>query len=311
VEVEMVVLRRKVDPGNARILSSEMSLVDGGVMSELPEADDDESMGMGLFPLEFLPEDELADVCRIGIANQDDVEDGGKDVEIPGPGDYEISWRKILPNNLRGPLSTTHFSLPSLQPPMDEIIALLDVAPVGKLHEPFPLTLTIRNRHPTRTAEVYVQLETASASSAVESTGQDPSASASTSGTAQTQVGTGFVVAGIRAGRVPLLLAGAEERLVWMLIPVECGYVQLPKIRVVDRRRATRGTAKALGGGGVAGADDEREREVEVDAEGGREVRVVDVRVEQRRRGKGAGESAVRVEAEESEERIAPVLVLP
>lgn len=33
-------------------------------------------------------------MCRIGIANLDDVEDGGKDVEIPGPGDYEISWRK-------------------------------------------------------------------------------------------------------------------------------------------------------------------------------------------------------------------------
>lgn len=219
---------------------------------------------------------------------------------------------RILPSDLRGPLSTTHLSLPSLQPPMDEIIALLDVAPVGKLHQPFPLTLTIRNRHPTRTAEVYVQLE-AAATSATDSTmgGQDP-ASATGPSSISNQVGTSFVIAGTRAGRVPLLLAGAEECLVWMLIPIECGYVQLPRIRVVDRRKPPRGTAKTLGGGDVPGAGDEEGGE-EGDMEGrksGKEVKVVDVRVEQRK-GMKAGERVREVGDEEAERRIGSVLVLP
>lgn len=222
---------------------------------------------------------------------------------------------RVLPSNLRGPLSTTHFPLPSLQPPMDELIALLDIAPVGKLHEPLPLTLTIRNRHPTRTAEVYVQLEAApTATSAVDSTMGDPAPAIGTSSISN-QVGTSFVVAGIRAGRVPLLLAGAEERLVWMLIPIECGYVQIPRIRVVDRRKPPRGTTKALGGSGVLGAGDEEGGE-EGDTEGrnlGREVKVVDVRVEQRK-GMKTGENVVRVGEvgdEKAERQIGYVLVLP
>lgn len=45
-----------------------------------------------------------------------------------------------------------------------------------------------------------------------------------------------FVVSGIRSGRVPILLPGGEEELVWRLIPIECGYQNVPKIKVVDLR---------------------------------------------------------------------------
>ena len=74
---------------------------------------------------------------------------------------------RITPLNERESLSATLFSLPTLHPLSDELIALLDVPPVAKLHEPIPLTLTIRNRHPTRTADVHVQLEASSTSQAV------------------------------------------------------------------------------------------------------------------------------------------------
>lgn len=136
------------------------------------------------------------------------------------------------------------------------------------------------------------------------STTQDFSGATSTSN----QLATGFVVAGLRAGRVPLLLAGSEERLVWMLIPVECGYVQLPRVRVLNRRRAPPGTAKALGGGGVVGSvggdetgadENAREDKDAGDAEG-REIKVVDVRTVSRKESGG-----------DEDRQIGSVLVLP
>ena len=99
--------------------------------------------------------------------------------------------------------------------------------------------LTIRNHHPTRSANITVQLD------------PDPT--------------DGFVVAGIRNGRVPILLPGAEERLTWRLIPLECGHVALPRLKVMDRRRA-------LGG---AGSDEEVESQGDM-------VKVVDVRRDER-----------------------------
>ena len=48
----------------------------------------------------------------------------------------------------------------------------------------------------------------------------------------------GFVVAGLRSGRIPILLPGAEETVTWRLIPVECGHVSVPRMRIMDKRRA-------------------------------------------------------------------------
>ena len=119
---------------------------------------------------------------------------------------------RLLPTGEPGSLSTTRFSLPPLKPPMDDLIVLLDLPPTGKLHVPMVMKLTMRNNHPSRTAVVTVHLE--------------PDAS------------DGFVVAGLRSGRVPMLLPETEATLNWKLIPVECGFVKVPKLKVIDRRKA-------------------------------------------------------------------------
>ena len=45
-----------------------------------------------------------------------------------------------------------------------------------------------------------------------------------------------FIVAGLRNGRLPILLPGSEEKLAWILIPVECGDVKVPRIKAIDVR---------------------------------------------------------------------------
>ena len=112
----------------------------------------------------------------------------------------------------------------------------------ARLHEPAPIELTVRNRHAARSAVVSVTL--------------DP------------QPNDGFVVAGLRQGRLPLVLAGAEERMRWHVVPIECGYVRVPRVRVWDHRREGAGAEEGQGQGQGQG---EGQGEV---------VRVVDVRFE-------------------------------
>ena len=74
------------------------------------------------------------------------------------------------------------------------------------------LELVIRNQHTIRTVFPKVSLELSTSDS--------------------------FVVAGLRNGRLPALISGAEEKVVWQLIPLECGpSVPLPLIKVTDGRR--------------------------------------------------------------------------
>ncbi|OCH86086.1 hypothetical protein OBBRIDRAFT_890731 [Obba rivulosa] len=185
---------------------------------------------------EWLPGDEFCGSCRVSLAPGDELEE---DEGIPGPGAYEITWRRVLLDGERGSPSTSRFSLPPLRPPTDGLIALLDTPPIARLHEPITIRLTIRNRHPSRSANVTVHLETEATDS--------------------------FVVAGLRSGRLPILLPGTEEQILWRLIPIECGYVKVPRIRVVDRRRAVE---QAQGGQGPL-----PDSESEADA-----VRIVDIR---------------------------------
>lgn len=74
------------------------------------------------------------------------------------------------------------------------------------------MKLTVRNDDPLKTAVVTVHLE------------PDPS--------------DGFVIAGLRSGRLPMLLPETETTLNWKLVPVECGFVKVPKMKVIDRRKA-------------------------------------------------------------------------
>ncbi|THH12527.1 hypothetical protein EW146_g7608 [Bondarzewia mesenterica] len=189
---------------------------------------------------EWLPGDEFGAICRIDLSPEDEPVEGDA---ITGPGEYEFTWRRILPNGDHGPLCATLFPLPLLRPPRDGLIALLDLPSTAKLHVPFHAYLTIRNRHPSLTATVSVQLET--------------------------ETSDAFLVAGLRSGRVPILLPGAEERLAWTLVPVECGFVHVPKIVVVDKRKA----AAAAVEGDIAPAMPESEGDI---------VKIVDVRREAR-----------------------------
>lgn len=200
-----------------------------------------------------MPGDTLTEICGISVAPSEEL--GYPQEAIAGPGEYRVSWRRIQVDGKKGGQCTSVFPLPSLRPPFDELIALLDVPPQAKLHQPIHLTLTVRNHQPKRSANITVQLE------------PDPS--------------DAFVVAGIRSGRLPVLLPGDEHKVSWKLIPIECGYVHVPKLKVLDRRNV-----------GSDGQDPE-----------GEPVKIVDIRVEHRR----VREDTV----EEKRMGIAPVLVLP
>ncbi|KAH0829099.1 Gryzun, putative trafficking through golgi-domain-containing protein [Lanmaoa asiatica] len=190
-----------------------------------------------MFSAEYLTGDQFSDICRIALAPENEMVTGEG---LLGPGEYVLTWKRhgLMPSpGHYGPRSSTHIPLPPLRPPRETLVALLSVPATAKLHTPIPMHLTVRNRHASRSAVISVSL--------------DP------------QPSDGFVVAGLRSGRLPLVLPGAEERVTWNVIPIECGYVKVPRVRVMDHRR----------GDDVHDAVGERDGDGEV-------VRVVDVRFE-------------------------------
>ncbi|KAG0708617.1 Gryzun, putative trafficking through golgi-domain-containing protein [Suillus ampliporus] len=218
-----------------------------------------------IFPDEYLPGDEFCNVSRISLSPREEQVPG--DEKITGPGDYEVVWRRVLPGGGRGRQSITRFALPALVVPQDELIALLDVPSTAKLHVSTPIHLTVRNRHSSRSANIAVTLDL------------DPS--------------DAFIVAGLRNGRLPILLPGTEEKLSWNLIPIECGHVKIPRIKVMDVRRA----APPSQGVGVPST--------EVDVEG-EAVNVVDVRADWNTA--SAGDNSV---ATSQQDGASTILVLP
>ena len=155
---------------------------------------------------------------------------------------------------------------------MDKIVALLDVSPQGTLHVPMPLILTIRNYHPTRSANIVVQLEPDSMD--------------------------GFVVSGLRNGRLPVLLPGSEDKLIWNIIPIECGYVKVPRIKVTDKRKAIPVQPQ--------GTDESGETP---DAFAGDLIKVIDAR--RGMNGQIEGDDSVNERSSADEEILPTVLVLP
>ncbi|TBU21299.1 Gryzun, putative trafficking through golgi-domain-containing protein [Dichomitus squalens] len=205
---------------------------------------------------EWLSGDELSSRCTISVVPDEDEPDRA----IPGAGEYEVRWRRISFDSAHGALATTTFPLPPLHPPSDGLVALLDAPTTAHLHQPIPLRLTVRNRHPSRSANVTVRLEPDAATDA-------------------------FIVSGLRHGRMPILLPGAEENITWNLIPVECGLVRVPSIKVLDRRSAvqiSQQTEQGIAGQGPP-------------VQEGDEVRIVDVRWEARREAEedGVGKGAL------------------
>ncbi|KIY69509.1 hypothetical protein CYLTODRAFT_372663 [Cylindrobasidium torrendii FP15055 ss-10] len=190
LEIEGVELKRKEDE-QARILHVS---VDG--------------VGEDEYPIECLPGDQYSAWTSISISPTELP----LLKPVPSLGEYVVKWRRVGTDGEKGPASTSTFALPALNPPLDGLVALLDVAPIARLHQEFPVTLTVRNNHPTRTASVRVYV--------------DPSPD------------DGFIVAGMRAGRVPMLLPESEETIRWNLIPIECGKIVLPRMRVLDLRKS-------------------------------------------------------------------------
>ncbi|KAL0072574.1 hypothetical protein AAF712_000337 [Marasmius tenuissimus] len=259
LEIQSLVLNKQ-DGTQAKILTSSM-----------------DDIGDDIFPSDYYEGDEFGDVCSISIVLQ--AEDGhlAPLLSVPVPGEYEVAWRRKAPSGEFGGRVITSFVLPPLQPPLDGLVGLLDIPSIAKLHEPTTMSLTIRNRHPTRSSNIVVQL--------------DPEPT------------DAFIVSGLRNGRVPVMLPGAEEKLVWRLIPVECGYVKPPNIRVLDRRNAI-ASSQGLGGPGA-----------EVQTEGV-PVKLVDIRTEQKilsLNPVGDGEESAVMGGSKLDEAnpIANVLVLP
>ena len=136
-----------------------------------------------------------------------------------------------------------------------------------------PLSLTIRNYHPTRSANIVVQLEP--------------------------DLMDGFVVSGLRNGRVPVLLPGSEEKLIWNILPIECGYVKVPRIKVMDRRKAISSSQSTTN---EAGANSEA-------AIDGDLIKVIDLK-----RGLRRGGTNSQIEGDDNQSPIderATILVLP
>ncbi|KAI0753080.1 Foie gras liver health family 1-domain-containing protein [Daedaleopsis nitida] len=203
---------------------------------------------------EWLAGDELCGRCRISVVPDEDH----PEEPITGPGEYEVTWRRIHPDGTYGATAATRFPLPPLRPPTDGLIALLDAPATARLHTPIPLRLTVRNHHPTRSANVTVQLDVDAAD--------------------------GFVVAGLRHGRIPILLPGAEESVTWNLIAIECGMVKVPSVKVLDRRSAVQiatNNGQQQGAGQGAGAEGAQTE--------GDQVKVIDIRWD----GRGAHEDGV------------------
>ncbi|KAG2740416.1 hypothetical protein P692DRAFT_201872440 [Suillus brevipes Sb2] len=101
---------------------------------------------------------------------------------------------ELLFENIRGVRNMGHISNTLLKLSTGEVqlITLFDVPSFAKLHASTPIHLTVRNRHSSRSANVSVTLDV------------DPS--------------DAFIVAGSRNDRLPILLPGSEEKLLWKLI---------------------------------------------------------------------------------------------
>jgi hypothetical protein len=124
------------------------------------------------------------------------------------------------------------------------LVALLQVPPTGRLHEPMSVALVVRNESLVRTGNVSVSVGMGGASGSGGEAETDGGVGAS--GSQQQQ----FVVAGIKNGRLGVVLPGEEVRVEWVVVPLECGYLKVPRVKVLDWR-------------GLAG-DGENGEEVEV-----------------------------------------------
>ncbi|KZV82442.1 hypothetical protein EXIGLDRAFT_843706 [Exidia glandulosa HHB12029] len=143
----------------------------------------------------------------------------------PPLGAVRCSWRRASSDDVSA-TSSTLIPLPFLNPPGDDLVAFVDPPSTAHLHVPFTLRLVVQNRHHSRTADLALQLE--------------PS--------------DNFVVSGMRSGRVPLLIAGAQDEMLFNFIPLACGVLKLPTLKLLDKRSAVPAAATDPYGDGRSGS---------------------------------------------------------
>lgn len=125
-----------------------------------------------------------------------------------------------------------------MQPPEDDLIGILKCPPSAQLHEAFSIHLVVQNRHPSRTADIYLDVDSSDA----------------------------FVLAGPRHAHLPALLPGTSEEISYKIFPLLTGVVRLPNFRLYDRRKPL----------GVASGGDDEAAEGGVDGGGtGKPIHVV------------------------------------
>ncbi|KAG9082241.1 hypothetical protein FRC07_014267, partial [Ceratobasidium sp. 392] len=160
------------------------------------------------FDAEWVKGDAFSTTLRVQTHVDESADDfvEATDEKLP-LGNFQIHWRRVGSQETT-PISTSIVTLPTLQEPEDELVALAHLPPFTTLHTPFPLRLTIENRARTRTADIILTLET----------------------TEQ------FVCAGPRTAHITAILPSTTTEVYFTAVPLSVGFIRLPRIRVQDRR---------------------------------------------------------------------------
>lgn len=152
-------------------------------------------------PLKCMPGDSFCVEARVGVGlNSADPIPSTAEV-YSSPVRVGLEWRRAGSN---ASFTTTTLSLPELKPPVFGLTVFIEPPASTKLHTSFTLDVRVRNNDPHRSADLNYVLEPAE----------------------------GFVIAGFRAGTLPLLLPGTEESLSFNLIPINAGHIKLPVFKI-------------------------------------------------------------------------------
>jgi trafficking protein particle complex subunit 11 len=111
-------------------------------------------------------------------------------------------------------------------------------------------------------------------------------------------MGSLYQDSGLRNARVPVLLPGSEEKLIWN---IECGYVKVPRIKVIDGRKA------------ISSSQDTNEPGANTEGFAGDVIKVIDLRRDRMRQDESqieGGDSFNNQSSADEQERLATILVL-
>ncbi|KAB5589557.1 Glutathione transferase omega-1 [Ceratobasidium theobromae] len=160
-----------------------------------------------LIEVEWTEGDSFAGVLWIQTHVDESAEDFlATSEEQPFLGSFIIKWKRVGASDDLA-VSTSMIRVPAFEDPEEGLITRIQLPPYATLHQPFPLHVTIEN-HTQRTGDITVNLETSES----------------------------FVCAGPRTAQVGALLPGTCTDVYLDVVPLSCGYVKPPRVRIEDRR---------------------------------------------------------------------------